>query len=149
METTNETSKGDKVKIRLAVLLLVFAFGCFAQDQQKKEKAPRVTKTATLTWSAPTTCTDNSTCTATGYNVYRASVACPASGLPTGATKLNSTPITTTTYTDTITTSTSVTYCYYTTALNSAGESKGSNTGSLTVSQAVVSPPTNFKVTIQ
>jgi cellulose 1,4-beta-cellobiosidase len=105
------------------------------------------THSAALSWTAPTTCVDGSACTPTGYNVYRAVVACPASGLPAGATKIAS-AITTTTYTDTTITAPG-SYCYYVTALNAAGESACSNTAGGTLAQPAINAPTNFTVTVQ
>ena len=100
---------------------------------------------ATLNWTAPTTCVDGSACTPTGYKVYKASVACPASGLPAGATVLAA--VTVTTYTDTSIAAPG-TYCYYVTATNSAGESAASNTSGGSLAQPVISAPTNFTVTV-
>jgi hypothetical protein len=92
---------------------------------------------ASLTWTASADAAANPTL---GYNVYRLAGACPASGT-TGFTKLNASPITTTTYSDA-----SVglgTFCYYVTATLNGAESVPSNTAS-----AVVLPgaPTLLKV---
>lgn len=87
----------------------------------------QTTHQAVLSWAAPTDAVPGST-----YNVYRASGACPASGL--GAlifTKVNSTGITTLTYTDT---GLAVgVYCYYATQVQNTVESVPSNTAGGTV----------------
>lgn len=79
-----------------------------------------------------------------GYNVYRSSGACPASGLPTSPVLLNSAPVTAVVYTDS--TVTPGAYCYYVvTALNGA-VSAGSNTAQGAVP---VAPPTNVIINNQ
>lgn len=140
------------MKKRMAIAGLLFLFvvvlGCFAQEKAIGKKTVIVGATqhqASLTWNASTTCTDGSTCTPTGYKVYRAAAACPGTGLPLGATVLAT--VTTTTYSDT--TITPGTYCYYVTATNSAGESAASNTAGGTLAQPAMAAPTNFSVTIQ
>ena len=142
-----------KLCLSIIIALTIMLNPCLARPQQEKivgKKtliAKATTHSGTLNWVAPTTCVDGSACTPTGYNVYRASVACPLTGLPTGATKIAS-AITTTTYTDTTITAPG-SYCYYVTALNSAGESAASNTGGGTLTQPLINSPTNFTVTAQ
>jgi hypothetical protein len=147
-------------KVVFVLLLGALVFPVLAQNKKeqvagKKEQViakgtVRVgvtTHAATLSWTAPTTCVDGSPCTATGYNVYRAAIACPASGLPAGALRIAN-AVTTTSYSDTTVTAPG-SYCYYVSALNSAGESAASNTAGGTLAQPVVGPPTNFTVTVQ
>ena len=77
---------------------------------------------ATLTWSAPSDATTGST-----YNIYRATGACPTSGLGTLTfAKVNAAPITALTYVDSGLTV--GTYCYYATQVQSSTESLPSNT---------------------
>jgi hypothetical protein len=105
---------------------------------------------ASLSWTAVTTCTDGTSCTVVGYNVYKASAACPASGLPTGAVKIAS-AITATTFVDTPLVP--GTYCYYVTAIGGTGsngaESAASNTSSGILAAPAIAAPTGFGVTVQ
>jgi len=144
------------MKRYLVLFLAVLALANVASAQKHKKEKVVVEQTvhvgasahsSTLTWTPPTTCVDGSACTPSGYNVYRATVACPASGLPTGATKIASN-ISAANYTDTTITAPG-TYCYYVTALNSAGESAASNTAGGSLAQPALSAPTNFSVTVQ
>lgn len=75
------------------------------------------------------------------YNIYRAAVSCPTSGIPSAPTKIG-TGINLLTYTDSAV-SVGSTYCYYATASLSGLESVPSNTV-----QAVIlpSPPTALVV---
>ena len=125
---------------RQCYLIAVLALFCLPASAQTKPHQ------STLFWTAPTMCVDGSSCVPTGYNVYRASVACPATGIPTGATLIAS-AITTTTYTDTPLAP--GTYCWYVTALNSAGESGPSNTAGGSVAQAEVAGPAHLLAIIQ
>ena len=98
----------------------------------------RAQHSASLSWTASPDAAANPSL---GYNIYRLSGACPTSGTA-GFTKLNATPISTTTYTDA-----SVglgSFCYYVTATLNGAESVPSNTAS-----AVVLPgaPTLLKFT--
>jgi hypothetical protein len=97
----------------------------------------RAQHSASLSWTASSDAAANSTL---GYNVYRLTGACPASGTA-GFTKLNSTPVTSTTYSDT--TIGPGSFCYYVTATLNGAESVPSNTAS-----AVVLPgaPTLLKI---
>lgn len=118
---------------------LLLAGSCFAQ----------ATHSAALTWTPPTTCIDGSACTASGFNVYRVSIACPANGsVPTGATLINATPVTVANYTDTTITAPG-SYCYYVTALNSGGESGPSNTSGGSLAQPKPQPPTGVTVVVK
>jgi len=81
----------------------------------------------------------DTTPTATGYNVYRSAT----SGGP--YTKLNATPVTVLTYTDTTVVRGS-TYFYTVRAVNATGESPNSNQITHTVPQAVPPAPTNLRV---
>lgn len=143
------------MKKRFAVSVLTFlfvlVFSCFAQTKvmQKQVQVPAgkmgaTTHSVVLTWTAPTTCVDGSACAPTGYNVYKFVGACPTG--TTGFTKLNLSPITVTTYTDP--SISPGTYCYYATALNSAGESTASNTAPATLAQPLSNAPTNFTVVV-
>lgn len=104
---------------------------------------------ATLAWTAPTKCVDGTTCSVIGYNVYKATIACPATGLPTGAIKIAS-AITATTFTDTPLVP--GVYCYYVTAIGGAGsngaESAASNATQGVLAQPAMSAPTNFTVIV-
>ena len=95
-----------------------------------------------LSWTAST---DMPTITSgNGYNVYRASGACPATGVPTTAAVVNSTVVAAVTYTDS--TVTPGAYCYYVeTSLNGA-VSVPSTTAQGNVP---VAPPTNVIITNQ
>ncbi|HEY2823073.1 MAG TPA: hypothetical protein VGJ06_18655 [Candidatus Acidoferrum sp.] len=97
----------------------------------------RAQHSASLSWTASSDAAANS---ALGYNVYRLAGACPASGTA-GFTKLNSTPVTTTTYSDT--TIGPGSFCYYVTATLNGAESVPSNTA-----PAVILPgaPTLLKI---
>lgn len=112
--------------IALCVSLIFFAAPARAQHS------------ASLSWTASPDATANASL---GYNVYRLSGACPASGTA-GFTKLNATPVTTTTFTDATVGLGS--FCYYVTATLNGAESVPSNTAS-----AVVLPgaPTLLKFT--
>lgn len=142
----------------LAAPVILFAQGPAGAGTKTDKKetvvvAPQTVKpkatahNAHLAWTAPTTCVDGSACTATGFKVYKASVACPASGLPTGATVLAALAGTVTTYDDG-TISAPGTYCYYVTAVNSVGESSASNTAGGSLAQPAISAPTNFSVNV-
>ncbi len=93
---------------------------------------------ASLAWVASSDASANPTL---GYNVYRLAGACPASGT-TGFTKLNTSPVATTSFTDSTVGLGSV--CYYVTATLNGAESVPSNTAS-----GVVLPgaPTLLKLT--
>lgn len=79
-----------------------------------------------------------------GYNVYRSNVACPTTGQPSGMAKVNTTVITTTTYTDSNLQPGS--YCYAVTSTLNGVESADSN-----FAPAVIPPsaPTGLSVTAQ
>jgi hypothetical protein len=118
------------VKHLLAVISLCFAFAFLASPA-------RAQHSASLSWTASSDAAANPTL---GYNVYRLAGACPASGT-TGFTKLNTSPVTTTTFSDA-----SVglgSFCYYVTATLNGAESVPSNTAS-----AVILPgaPTLLKI---
>jgi hypothetical protein len=88
-----------------------------------------------LSWTAPTDPGVN-------YNVYRLAGSCPASGTAGAFVKINTAPVTSTSYTDsTVALGTS---CYYVTATLNGAESVPSNTVS-----GVVLPgaPTLLKIT--
>ena len=78
---------------------------------------------AVLSWAAP----DDATATAS-YNIYRAAGLCPQ----TAFTKLNTTPITGTTFTDS-SVQVGKSYCWYGTHVESGLESVPSNTAGGTV----------------
>jgi hypothetical protein len=118
------------VKHLLAVISLCFAFAFLASPA-------RAQHSASLSWTASSDAAANPTL---GYNVYRLAGACPASGT-NGFTKLNTSPVTTTTFSDA-----SVglgSFCYYVTATLNGAESVPSNTAS-----AVILPgaPTLLKI---
>lgn len=79
-----------------------------------------------------------------GYNVFRASGACPASGVPTGAAELNTTPVAANTFTDT--TVTPGNWCYYVETLLGGVSSLPSNTA---LGATPVAPPTNVTITTE
>lgn len=77
-----------------------------------------------------------------GYNMFRASGVCPVSGIPAGATQLNTTPIAALVFTDSTVQAGS--WCYYATTTISGTQSGPSNT----VTAAIpVAPPTNVIIT--
>lgn len=112
--------------IALSVSLIFFASPARAQHS------------ASLSWTASPDAAANPSL---GYNIYRLSGACPASGTA-GFTKLNATPVTTTSFSDATVGLGS--FCYYVTATLNGAESVPSNTAS-----AVVLPgaPTLLKFT--
>jgi hypothetical protein len=112
----------------LAFLALALAFAAPAKAQHS----------ASLSWTASSDAAANPSM---GYNVYRLAGACPTSGTA-GFTKLNSTPVTTTSFTDS--TIALGNACYYVTATLNGAESVPSNTAS-----AVILPgaPTLLKIT--
>jgi hypothetical protein len=118
------------------------------QDKQATPTPQQFGHQAVLTWTAPTTCTDGSPCTATSYNVYKVATACPSGTTVTGATKIASVPSTTTTYTDTNLVAPN-SYCWYVTATNATGESTASNAAGGTLTQPLLAAPSNFVVTAQ
>lgn len=79
-----------------------------------------------------------------GYNVYRSTGACPATGSPTSAVKLNTAVVAALTFTDS--TVTAGQWCYYATTLLNGVESVPSNS----VQGAIgVLPPSNVHITSQ
>ena len=117
-----------KIAAVFGILSLAFMFAAPAKAQHS----------ASLTWGASPDAAANPTLS---YNVYRLSGACPTSGTA-GFTKLNTTPVTTLTFTDS--TIALGNACYYVTATLNGAESVPSNTAS-----AVVLPgaPTLLKIT--
>lgn len=90
-----------------------------------------------LTWTASTDAATNPSLT---YNVYRVAQACPTSGQPSGMVKINSAPITGTSYVDTAV-QVGQSYCYAATAVLNGGESADSN---FSGGVSPLSPPTGF-----
>lgn len=119
------------MKQLFAVTALCLALMLFASPA-------RAQHSASLSWTASSDAAADPTL---GYNIYRLAGPCPASGT-TGFTKLNASPVTTTTYSDA--TVGLGTVCYYVTATLNGAESVPSNTAS-----AVVLPgaPTLLKIT--
>ena len=118
---------------RATLLLVLFASSAIAQGQHS----------ATLTWTASS---DSTTTTPGTVTVYRATAACPASGIGT----LTYTPLTTTApaggpYVDTAVT-VGTTYCYYVTATIGGSTSGPSNTFQAKIP---ASPPTALTGTVQ
>lgn len=114
---------------KFAVLLvLVLSVSAFAADRVSLSWVPSISSTAN------------------GTNVYRASGACPASGLPTGAAKVGQVSGVTAGYDDLSGTPGQV-YCYYGTAFRTAdgAESVGSNTAQATFPFPDLAAPTLFK----
>jgi hypothetical protein len=83
---------------------------------------------------------------ASGTNVYRASGACPATGIPTGGVKIGQVSGVTAGYDDLAGTEGQV-YCYYGTAFRTqdGAESVASNTSQATFPFQVLAPPTTWK----
>lgn len=142
----------------LFVLLGLVAISTFAEppNKNKTDKNVVLIKEVTIpaaaagqiqaTHSVKLTWADTVNPTGTTYNVYKASGGCPASGIPTGASKLNATPVTVLTFTDSgITVAGS--FCYYVTAVGSGGESAASNTASAVI-PAPPAAPTNLVITV-
>lgn len=100
----------------------------------------QATHSANLTWTA-------STSVVAGYNVFKATGACPASGIPTGATKLNTALVTGTTYTDAGLTAPG-TVCYYVVAVDSSGSTSAPSNTAAAVIPGPPASPTNLAVTI-
>jgi hypothetical protein len=111
-----------------AVLALALALASPAKAQHS----------ASLSWTASSDAAANPTL---AYNVYRLTGACPSSGTA-GFTKLNTTPVTATSFTDATIVLGSA--CYYVTATLNGTESVPSNATS-----AVILPgaPTLLKIT--
>lgn len=93
--------------------------------------AQSATGTATLTWldNSAQNIADNASGAATGFNIYRANVACPSDGsTPAGMALVKAqTTLTPLTYADTGLVPGA--YCYYVKVSGPGGESAGSNTG--------------------
>ena len=119
------------MKYILALASACFALALFASPA-------RAQHSASLSWTASSDAAANPSL---GYNIYRLAGACPASGT-SGFTKLNASPVTTTTFSDATVALGAV--CYYVTATLNGAESVPSNTAS-----AVVLPgaPTLLKIT--
>lgn len=115
----------------IAALLLVATGSSFAQTV-----TPPVTQPVTLAWLEATP--------SVTFNIYRWD-----KSQVTGFTKINATPVTTLTYTDT-TAVVGTMYAYKVSAVNSAGESAQSAEADITVSVPVTIPgvPTGLKVTV-
>jgi hypothetical protein len=109
---------------RLIVVLFLIALPLQAQTVH----------TVKLTWN------DTVNPTGTTYNVYRAAAACSTN--PT-LTKLNTSPITVMTYTDSTVTN-GTTYCYAATAVGPGGESAFSNDAPA----VIVAPPNAITITV-
>lgn len=107
-------------------VLVIMTLGC-----HKSIKTPRAATSVQVTWTASVT-------PSVTYNVYRAALSCTSA---TSFSKLNTSPINTTSYTDS--TVAPGTYCYYATSFLSPQESVPSNKGEATI----IAPPTNFSVT--
>lgn len=90
----------------------------------------QATGTATLTWldNSAQNIADNASGAATGFNIYRANLACPADGsTPAGMALIKAqTTLTPLTYADTGLAPGA--YCYYVKVSGPGGESAGSNT---------------------
>ena len=117
--------------LTLALALLVLALPTYAQASH----------TATIPYTASADSTTGNPGTVT---IWRAPVACPASGIPTGATALTTTAPASGTYTDTL--PGAGVYCYYLTATISGATSGASNTGGGT---ALPFAPTLGSVTVK
>lgn len=123
-------------KLCFSILILLFLAWPASMQAQ-------VIHTVTLTWTASADAAANPGLT---YNVYKLNGACPATA-PTsvsgsGFTKLNTSPITTTTFTDSGLQPGA--YCYFASALLNSVESIPSNTAQATIQPA---PPTSFGIT--
>lgn len=120
-----------KKLLLVAVLGLLAALPARAQSHQ-----------VALSWAA------SSATSITGYNVYRLAGNCPASVNLSLFTKLTSTPVTTTSFTDTNVTAGS-TYCYAATTVASGGESGANGTLQATIpiftASAIPAPPGAFQ----
>ena len=114
-------------KLKLAWLFLLCGLPTYGQHS------------VVLHWTAST---DAVTYPSLGYNVYRLTTACPT-GTPTGATKLNATPVSAVTYTDS--TVQVGTNCYYVTSTVNGMESAASN---LVAGSPSPAPPTALTVTV-
>jgi hypothetical protein len=125
-----EFVRSDAMK-KIAVMAAMFLFAVLPAFAQH---------TVVLSWTAPT-----GTPAAVSYNMYRATGAC-ASGLT--FTKINTAPITVTTFTDSSTALTpNATFCYQATAVSSTGvESVPSNQAGATI-PGPPSAPTGLTVT--
>lgn len=154
-----------RIAVEVLVFLFILVFGCLAQTPKKQGVLPPETlrgqvvvsqgkvgltpHSAVLTWTNPTLCVDGSACTTTGNQVYKLSAACPASGTA-GFTLLYTSTTAIVTYTDTTITAPG-TYCYYVTAVNSAGPSGPSPTAGGTLAPPpppLINSPTNFTIVV-
>jgi hypothetical protein len=126
----------------------VFQLPCTAIGQTCKTPPPvtppqAFPSTAVLSWTAPTTNTDGSAITgALTYNLYRGTSA-------TVLTKM--TTVTGLTFTDHAGSASPVTYFYAVSAVEAGQESKESNTVTVTLAAATLTPsaPTNVTLTAQ
>ena len=119
---------------KLAYVVLLLAVAAIPSRAQSTHKA-------VLTWTASTDAAANPTL---GYNVYKFQGTCPIGTTPT-ATKLNTSPVTATTYTDSgLTVGASV--CYFVTSTLNGAESGPSASAGGTVPPAGV---LNITVTVQ
>lgn len=98
--------------------------------------AQAVTGTATLTWNG--VAADIASGAATGFNIYRAGVACPVTGTPSGMALQKSVAASVLTYVDAGLAAGS--YCYYITATGPGGESVPSNTAGKSIFGAPSAP---------
>lgn len=113
---------------KLSNILLILAIIYAALSLTGPMASAQTAHSAAVSWSAPSDAISSST-----YNVYRAPGACPASGLGTLTfVKLNATPITGLSYTDT--TITVGSWCFYGTQVQNGVESAPSNTAGGNVS---------------
>jgi hypothetical protein len=103
-----------------------------------------------LSWTASTSLTGTIPA-GSGYNVYNAVGACPASGALVNPTKLTASPVTTVTYTDNTPVG-GTTYCYLVTAILNGNENPvavvAGNTNFIAAT-VPIDPPTNLNITGQ
>jgi len=144
--------------VKVCIVLLGTLVAQTHKNKAEKPNAPVVTSApkATLTCSnnalhcASLNWTASTSGNPTGYNVYRSLTSGGCSTVTaSGCTKINSTPVTTTSFMDSPLQATT-TYNYVVTALNGSGESGPSNQFSGTTGQdPAPSAPTGLTGTIQ
>lgn len=113
-------------KILISVAFAMFSATGYAQ----------AVGTATLTWQG--TAAEITNGTTTGFNIYRANVACPGGGtVPSGMVVVKSVSASVLTYTETLSIGS---YCYQVTATGPNGESVPSNTAGKSIFGAPSAP---------
>lgn len=118
------------------LVLTIFGLCCFALSA-----SAQASHSVVLSWGASPDAAANPSLV---YNVYRANSSCPASGAPSGASKIGSN-VASLSYTDTAV-SVGQSYCYYVTASLNSLESVPSNDGNAVILPAA---PQTLSITVK